>query len=359
MAVTADNPFGLSQEELSQIDVATKRAETPNVNYLAGMVSGSPQAANLGSQLQAQQTRVRGGQLNSLTNALNARSARRETSASASALAGAKSASKLKAETIKHKRTLAAAELAQQQKVDAAALSEKGRMDRAELRRVGKLSDQEKINARERTRDAAMEQQHKRTYAPNPLPTAIQDNLSAGAAELMSYERGISTFKDEFVSGLSALGKMENWIAGNMGPLATPEMREQAEWWRDYGYELVLEKRHEMFGAAFTDPERRAWEAVSITQGMPAEDLKTALKKRMEIAKGAVERDARMAAQSSFNPGAVQEAFGEDYEWADKRPLYEMPPYISPFVKTTAPDEGLSEDEQAELAELEKLYGNK
>jgi hypothetical protein len=310
------NPYGLNQNEMQQIAEMAARAEKPNVNYLAGMVSGDPAAANMGSQLQAQETRVRGGQLNSLTNALNARSARRETAASASALAGTKAAATVSAAEAKAGATLSATELANTRKIAAEAIKEKGRNNRAAERAARRLSDQQKINARASEREKQRAFAYRQSYKPRSVPPSIQTDLTEQVNQVKAYDRGIKEWKPEYASGLTMVGKGMNWIANNASMISQqfPEMRAQAEWWRDYGYDLVLEARHSKFGSAFTANEERMWNQVSVSEGMPAEDLIKALKKRGKIAKDSFERQARAAAQSSFNPEAIKSLAGPDYQ---------------------------------------------
>jgi hypothetical protein len=174
----------------------------------------------------------------------------------------------------------------------------------------------------------------------------------------MAYERGIKEWKPEYASGLTMVGKGLNWIANNASMISDnfPEMRAQAEWWRDYGYDLVLEARHSKFGSAFTANEERMWNQVSVSEGMPAADLIKALKKRGKIAKDSFERQARATAESSFNPEAVKDIAGPDYKWASSEPLFTMPPYLEPEEEASLAGE-MSEDEEAELDRLEAKYG--
>jgi hypothetical protein len=97
------------------------------------------------------------------------------------------------------------------------------------------------------------------------------------------------------------------------------------------------------------------WNQVSVSEGMPAADLIKALKKRGKIAKDSFERQARTAAQSSFNPEAIKQIAGPDYEWTDSSALWEMPPYLEPEEEATLATE-MSEDEEAEFERLKAKY---
>ncbi len=353
----SNNPYGLSQSELKQIDAMAAAAAKPNLSYTALSLSGIPGTQNVGTQLQAQETRVRGGQLNSLTNAMNARAARRENAATATSLAGTKASALVGAAGAKAKATLSASELANTRKIAAEAIKEKNRNARAAARENMRVSEQAKMDERAAERERGRKFAYRQKFTPRAVPPSIQTDLDAQVQQVMAYERGVKAWKPEFASGLTMVGKGMNWIANNASMISQqfPEMREQAEWWRDYGYDLVLEARHSKFGSAFTANEERMWNQVSVSEGMPAADLIKALKKRGKIAKDSFERQARTAAQSSFNPEAIKQIAGPDYEWTDSSALWEMPPYLEPEEEATLATE-MSEDEEAEFERLKAKY---
>jgi hypothetical protein len=356
--MASDNPYGLSQSELKQIDAMAAAAAKPNPSFTALSLSGIPGTQNVGTQLQAQETRVRGGQLNSLTNAVNARAARRETGALASSLAGTKASALVGAASAKAKATLSASELANTRRIAAEAEKEKHRNARAKDRADRLLSGQAKLDARAAERRRGRRFAYEQKFTPRALPPSIQTDLGDQVDQVMAYERGIKEWKPEYASGLTMVGKGLNWIANNASMISDnfPEMRAQAEWWRDYGYDLVLEARHSKFGSAFTANEERMWNQVSVSEGMPAADLLKALKKRGKIAKDSFERQARATAESSFNAEAVKDIAGPDYKWSSSEPLFTMPPYLEPEDEESLAA-GMSDDEEEELLRLEEKYG--
>ena len=85
-----DNPYGLSDSEISQIDAMAAAANKPNINLVAGMLSGDPTTSNVASQLQAQQTRGAQQRTQGLQGALQARAQGRQTTARGQALLSAR-----------------------------------------------------------------------------------------------------------------------------------------------------------------------------------------------------------------------------------------------------------------------------
>jgi hypothetical protein len=308
----ANNPYGLSQSELKQIDAMAAAAAKPNPSYTALSLSGIPGTQNVGTQLQAQETRVRGGQLNSLTNALNAKAARSQTAASTSALQTSKNAAMIKAESLKHQQGLTAADVENRRAIAAAKLLETGRMDRARITQEGKATEAGKLatyenKAQVRQEYSAWSDQQRK---PQQVTNVAAKELQETSLKYTGLREGLKNFKDAYAPGIKIVGDFHKWVASDLGMFASQEQKDMANWWRKYGREVAMNERHELFGSAFTETEKKTWREIDISPGMSPEDARRAIKNRMGIVKWALEQKIRGMSRASRSPLLVRDYAG-------------------------------------------------
>jgi hypothetical protein len=102
------------------------------------------------------------------------------------------------------------------------------------------------------------------------------------------------------------LGSVENALQGtfNMG---TPG---QAQWWARFA-ELDNIVRNQLFGASLTEGEQAAWDRTTINPRMSPAQIRQNLTERLEIARNALQRDARTYRANGYNPDAIAEQLGD------------------------------------------------
>lgn len=129
------------------------------------------------------------------------------------------------------------------------------------------------------------------------------DTLTSGARMLDTMGGLVKTFKPQY-AGTGVMGEVPTKIGGLLGSAASPKTREVTNWWKDYRRNIDLLVKHEMFGAAFTKNEAKAWEMANrINPGSHPDEVRAAL---TEL-NAAMEREMRRHAS-----GRVQEGYNAD-----------------------------------------------
>ncbi len=306
-----DNPYGLSDSEMRQIDALAAAANRPNINLMAGMVAGDPGVANLASQIQAQQTRGAQQRLGRLESAMQARAQARDVTARQTALQEARFAEQRRAAGAAREQQLEDIRRQREWDVSDMALEQANKLELQRLKNEGKLSQAKKAADRMARQQAAARVSWAKTQQPKALSGTQEEKLSTAVRNLLAVQRVEATFDPAFLDTVGVIGELQNRAAREFGPLVPQEWRDQANWWRDYQKHLSLPERHEFFGATLTQGEQRAWKQAEVGPGMTADDMRTNLKKRAQILKEAVARKARSIAISRRNPAAVRELLGD------------------------------------------------
>lgn len=179
-----------------------------------------------------------------------------------------------------------------------------------------------------------------------------RDNFQEDAHKANNVVNMIGTFDAGFANPTEGplTGSASNFLAANVGGLATESMKERQAWWSDYksNYELVT--RHGLFGSALTKGETSEWKKASINENMTAEQIKTNLAKMQKIIKAKAAQAAGNARFAGLSDDYIYHNLGqntpEDYipeAMRKKQVALEIP-------------EGIDPQEWAELDEDEKAY---
>lgn len=315
----ADNPYGLSDSEIRQIDALAAAASKPNINLMAGMISGDPTTSNMASQIQAQQTRSGTQRAGMLQGALQARAQNRVVGERQTGLQSARLKAAREAAELKRNQELADAARERAWETTDMVTKQENALELQRLRNAGKLSQAAKAAERMKRQEAAMRASWAKGQLPKPLSKGQEDKVSDMVRNLEAVKRVQKNFKPEFVSTIGAIGELQNRAAREFGSLVPEEWRDKANWWRDYQKHLSLPERHEFFGATLTQGEQMAWKQAEVGPGMTKEDMEKNLETRVGILSKVVQRRVISIARSKKNPEAVQDLLG------DVLPEFEIP----------------------------------
>lgn len=136
--------------------------------------------------------------------------------------------------------------------------------------------------------------------------------LQTAGANLDTYERLGSTFKDEFV-GAPVLGGIETALGKVGGEKIGISDKGQAEWWGDY-QTMVNAVRNDLFGAALTPGEKDEFEKQMITQGMDPALARQNLARQTAILKTAAARQGRGLATQGYSKKAIETYLGRELD---------------------------------------------
>lgn len=124
--------------------------------------------------------------------------------------------------------------------------------------------------------------------------------------EIQSTLTGISrqdVFEQNFDANLmvGVAGKLNQkfggkWWAEKLN-LTDPDSQKAYEWWRDFKANDNVE-RHELFGAAITKDEEKAWLATTVGPWDTEDTIRNAIHRRKEILQGVLDRKTKMASMS-------------------------------------------------------------
>lgn len=169
------------------------------------------------------------------------------------------------------------------------------------------------------------------------LSAPVVMQLTKDAAKLQNLTGLAASFKDDF-AGSPMMGDFENQL-GRLGWTGgmTGATKGQAEWWQQYD-RYKNEVRNELFGAALTETEQRAFEQADINPGMSPTVLKTNLEKQRGIIQEGLQRKGRVWAAQGYNPDAIMEATGLEIRPQSAPTLGDPPAPAAPVRIQSAED---------------------
>lgn len=296
---------GLSKSEMAQIDAMAAAAGKPNINLMAGMIAGDPQAANMSSQLQAQSARAGAQRVSGLQSALQAKAQSRDVGARQTTLQSARVKSQQDAANLARQQS--EADYTRDRADDVADLKFKREqaMDLAELRNQRMTAQSDREKARLNRQERRFRMTHHKTQQPKDLGPTLAKSLHEKSTTIQHMDRAHELFKDEYAADVGIIGRGQNIISGELGISTSKAMDEQAAWWRDYKRYIELVERHEFFGATLTKGENLSWKQAEIQIGMKPAEIRKNLRKRAQMMKDLLEEYAEGIAISKKHPTAV------------------------------------------------------
>lgn len=157
-------------------------------------------------------------------------------------------------------------------------------------------------------------------------PEGKERPVSDGAAKRYEDSIGIYAglkgavggFQDEF-AGNTLTGGAENSLQSLNSGIGTPGQR---DWWSNFRSNDNL-IRNDLFGAALTDTEKKAYEETTVSERMDPKIVRKNLARRAEIIRGALARRTNFMKKNGSDPEAIDALAGEFS--ADFSPEYKAP----------------------------------
>lgn len=136
-----------------------------------------------------------------------------------------------------------------------------------------------------------------------PLPDGAAKRLEDQVGIYASLKRATGGFKDDY-AGIGS--SVENAVQGLTG-LGTAGQR---DWWANFR-STDNQIRNELFGAALSSGEQRAYEATTVTPSMAPSEIKANLERRESIIRDALSRRTAYLKANGYKPSAVDALLGE------------------------------------------------
>lgn len=307
------NPYNLSDAEMKQISAMSAAANQPNINLMAGMISGDPGVSNMASQAQAGITRGKQAEVGALRSALAAKAGRTQQAEIADARQARGLEASAAAAKLKRDQELADAKRDRAWETADMAAKQRDAIELQKLKNTGKLSQARKAEARLTAARQRAEFQWAKGQKPDALSATQEKAVSDMVRNLESIQRVAKNFTPEFQANIGMIGELQNTLAREFGPMVqrfAPEWEDQAAWHRDYQRHLSLPERHEFFGATLTQGEQTAWKQAEVGPGVSPEAMRKNLEERTQILMDVVTRRATAIARSRRNPNAVEDLVG-------------------------------------------------
>lgn len=160
-----------------------------------------------------------------------------------------------------------------------------------------------------------------------PKPEGKTRAMSDGAAKAYEGQIGIYAalknsvggFQDGY-AGNTITGGLENTAQSLNSNIGTPGQR---EWWSNFrATDNMI--RNDLFGAALTDTEKKAYEETTVSPNMDPAIVKENLARRAEIVRAALARKTEFLKKNKIDPDAVDALAGEYIQ--EFSPGYKPPP---------------------------------
>lgn len=114
-------------------------------------------------------------------------------------------------------------------------------------------------------------------YKMTPKQQTALEEL-AGNFSALDFVRG--SFKDDYGSekGLPVVNTFKQYMARKAPILTDKDTEEAAEWWSNYRRIYEIPIRHQFFGSALTESEKRLWQAANINPDMQPDQIRESLR---------------------------------------------------------------------------------
>jgi hypothetical protein len=133
-----------------------------------------------------------------------------------------------------------------------------------------------------------------------PLPDSAAKRIESGVGQFSQLAGALTGFKDEY-AGNALTGNLENTVQGLYSGFGSEGQR---NWWADFqGVDNVI--RNELFGAALTPQEKASYERTTVDPSLDPKIVRENIGKRIEIIRGALDRQQRFMVANGYNPEAV------------------------------------------------------
>ena len=132
-----------------------------------------------------------------------------------------------------------------------------------------------------------------------PLPAKMEQEARALVGEIGTMSDLASQFNDNYSGDIrKSLERQIGNVAGGAAPKSTQDM---ARWWSDQAMFDELPKRHDMFGAALTATEQKAWRDAAINPGLAPDVIRKRLATRQQLSDKALGHLRSSAEAAGYN----------------------------------------------------------
>ena len=132
------------------------------------------------------------------------------------------------------------------------------------------------------------------------LPDSAAKRIEGGVGQYSALSGALSGFQDDY-AGNTVTGNLENTLQGVYSGFGTEGQR---NWWANFrATDNVI--RNELFGAALTPQEKASYESTTIDPSLDPKIVRENLSKRVDILRGALDRQRRFMVSNGYNEDAV------------------------------------------------------
>lgn len=148
--------------------------------------------------------------------------------------------------------------------------------------------------------------QDTRTRQGRAIPDSTAKRVETNIGIRDGLTRAVSGFKPDY-AGNTVTGGLENILQGTLGT-GTPGQR---DWWANFR-SLDNQIRNDLFGAALTASEQKAYEETTISERMKPTEVRRNLQRRLDIVKKALARQQNFLKKNGYAEEAVDALYATD-----------------------------------------------
>jgi hypothetical protein len=136
------------------------------------------------------------------------------------------------------------------------------------------------------------------------IPKGTADNLM----NLKDSVDGVADAASTYKPGFGGVGRnAENWIAANVSPLSTQNMKAAQNWWANYGRQFTLDEMHRLYGARLSPQEMATFEKFHINQNMDDDQIQQNLSQIHTFLDNKLGKHVDDLRAGGYNPGFLDQ----------------------------------------------------
>jgi hypothetical protein len=140
----------------------------------------------------------------------------------------------------------------------------------------------------------------KRVAGGKLVPDKAASRIESGVGAYSSLTSSQAGFQDDY-AGNTLTGGLENTIQGAVSSFGSPGQR---DWWANFKT-LDNQVRNDLFGATLTPSEQKAYADTTVSPSLDPLEVRTNLKRRTDILRGALDRQRRFMIANGYNQEAI------------------------------------------------------
>lgn len=206
---------------------------------------------------------------------------------------------------------LAIGERNEEARVTAATVAEERRAAAAKLAREN-TAEQNRLDRENQIKKEEIKARDDESGYWTPKTAKERETFDAGGTKAASTQALLASYDDSYsapeaVRAVPGGAAITDWYNRTLGD---EEGTESAQWWSDKE-RRELKPRHELFGSAFTAPEKKAYDATTFSKSDSPEFIRGQLQERLRLEKVATEEMAAKYLMNGANPETIMMNFGD------------------------------------------------